>query len=120
MTCAPGHVAPEYAALGVFLMFDAIKWRDVLTSPPSQRPGQVAVAIVGLILVVGTLLDLLDLIPVIYVKHPITSSEGPTRRAVFGWESIPTDGRWWRHPAVGATHVSPAWHKQFANTLGFA
>jgi hypothetical protein len=53
-----GHPGVEYVALGIFLTVDGMLWRDALRVPPRRR-GQVAAAIVGLVLVDGTLLDLL-------------------------------------------------------------
>jgi heme A synthase len=54
-----GHPGVEYVALGIFLTVDGMLWRDALRVPPTRRRGQVAAAILGLVLVVGTLLDLL-------------------------------------------------------------
>jgi hypothetical protein len=55
-----GHPGVEYAAFGVFLMTDVILWRDVLRVPPTQRHGQVTVAVVYLVPVMLMLLDLLE------------------------------------------------------------
>jgi hypothetical protein len=59
MRCICGHPGVEYVALGVFLMSDGILWRDALRVPPPRRRWQVAAAVICLVLVVGTLLDLI-------------------------------------------------------------
>jgi hypothetical protein len=53
------YVAVRFVALGVFVATDVMLWQRAVTSPPSHRRVQVAAALWGLVLVVGTVLAIL-------------------------------------------------------------
>jgi hypothetical protein len=46
--------AAKFFALGVFLATDVVFWQDALISPPAKRRALLAVAILGLLLVLMT------------------------------------------------------------------
>ena len=41
--------APKFFALGVFLTADAVWWRDALMAAPAKRRARLAVAVLGLL-----------------------------------------------------------------------
>jgi hypothetical protein len=51
--------AAKFFALGVFLTAEVVWWRDALRGPPSKRRVRVAVAILGLILLLITVYAIL-------------------------------------------------------------
>jgi hypothetical protein len=56
MSHDPFYVVSRFVALGALLILDVLWWRRALTNPPSQRRGNILVALIGLTPVVATLL----------------------------------------------------------------